>query len=99
MNERELVRIASGFAKPMSLATGEGSCASVASALVSASGKVYTGVCVDLRCGLGFCAERAAAEMMKHRETSIGMIVAVEAGGKSFRRAVRVVSFSVRSIR
>ena len=33
----------------------------VAAALLSASGKVYTGVCIDTACSMGFCAEHAAA--------------------------------------
>jgi cytidine deaminase len=51
---------------------------SVAAALETASGKIYTGVCLDLWCGIGFCAEHAAvAEMLKSRETSIAQVVAV----------------------
>ena len=38
----------------------------VAAAIMSGSGRVYTGVCVDTQCGMGFCAEHAAvAEMLK----------------------------------
>lgn len=58
------------------------SAATVAAAIRSASGQIYTGVCVDLRCGIGFCAEHAAvAEMLKHRETQVESIVAVRADG------------------
>ncbi len=54
----------------------------VASALRTAQGNVYTGICVELLCGIGFCAEHAAvAEMLKHRETHIDMIVAVAERG------------------
>jgi cytidine deaminase len=50
----------------------------VGAALVTKSGKVFTGICIDLYCGIGFCAEHSAiAEMLKHRETQIDMIVAV----------------------
>jgi cytidine deaminase len=50
----------------------------VAAALVTASGRVYTGICVELACGIGFCAEHAAvAEMLKTRETQVARIVAV----------------------
>jgi cytidine deaminase len=56
--------------------------ASVAAALRSTSGRIYTGVCMDLSCGIGFCAEHAAvAEMLKHRETDIRMIVALHERG------------------
>ncbi len=54
----------------------------VAAALVSASGRVYTGINLDLACGIGTCAEHAAvAEMLKARETRIARIVAVDAEG------------------
>ena len=39
-------------------------------ALETASGNVYTGINLDLACGIGFCAEHSAvAEMLKARET------------------------------
>ena len=50
----------------------------VGAALLTAGGKIYTGICIDLACGIGFCAEHSAmAEMLKSRETRIKMIVAV----------------------
>lgn len=50
----------------------------VAAALRTAAGNVYTGICLDMACGIGFCAEHAAvAEMLKHHETRIDAIVAV----------------------
>ena len=57
--------------------------ASVGAALSSAAGKLYTGVCMDLACGVGFCAEHAAvAEMLKDRETRIHSVVAVGDDGE-----------------
>lgn len=54
----------------------------VAAAVRSSSGRIYTGICIDLSCGIGFCAEHAAiAEMLKHRETDIRMIVALHRRG------------------
>ena len=54
------------------------SAGSVGAALRTVNGNIYTGICIDLSCGLGFCAEVAAiAEMLKHRETQIEQIVAV----------------------
>ena len=54
----------------------------VAAALLSRSGRVYTGVCVDTACSMGFCAEHAAvAEMLKAREAEIVAVVAVSAAG------------------
>ena len=56
--------------------------ASVGAAVRTADGNIYTGVCIDLACGLGFCAEvSAVAEMLKHRETYITDIVAVTREG------------------
>lgn len=56
---------------------------SVAAALRSESGQIYTGICVDTACGMGFCAEHAAvAEMLKARESRIAMVVAVAGSGR-----------------
>ncbi|NLT41508.1 MAG: cytidine deaminase [Anaerolineae bacterium] len=50
----------------------------VGAAILTAGGNVYTGICIDVSCGIGFCAEHAAiAEMLKHRETQIVAVVAV----------------------
>jgi cytidine deaminase len=54
--------------------------ATVGAALRSRSGRIYTGVCFDIACGIGFCAEHAAvAEMLKSRETEVEAIVAMDA--------------------
>ena len=51
---------------------------SVSAALVTEAGNVYKGICLDLDCGIGFCAEHAAiASMLLNRETVIKKIVAV----------------------
>ncbi len=53
----------------------------VSAALITKKGNIYTGICIDIGCGIGFCAEHAAiAEMLKNRETEISMIVAVSSG-------------------
>ena len=50
----------------------------VGAAIRTADGNIYTGICIDIACGLGFCAEVAAvAEMLKNRETHIKSVVAV----------------------
>ncbi|MBD0382842.1 cytidine deaminase family protein [Paenibacillus sedimenti] len=36
----------------------------VAAAILSESGDVHTGVCIDTACSMGFCAEHAAAAAM-----------------------------------
>jgi cytidine deaminase len=52
------------------------SAGSVGAAILTAQGNVYTGICIDLGCGLGFCAEVAAmAEMLKARETHARAVV------------------------
>jgi len=58
-----------------------GSAGSVSAAVRAANGQIYTGVCIDLACGLGFCAENAAlAEMLKAKETQVIAVVAVRDG-------------------
>jgi cytidine deaminase len=50
----------------------------VGAALITRDGNVYTGVNIDASCGIGFCAEHSAiAEMLKHRESEIEILVAV----------------------
>jgi cytidine deaminase len=50
----------------------------VGAAIRTAQGNIYTGICIELGSGLGFCAEVAAiAQMLTHRETQINMVVAV----------------------
>ncbi len=57
--------------------------AGVAAAVESASGKIYTGVCVDSACTLGICAERNAIfHMLTCGEDSIRRVIAVNWDGK-----------------
>lgn len=54
----------------------------VACALLSSSGNLYFGVCIDISSGIGFCAEHSAiAAMITAGESSIAKIVAVCADG------------------
>lgn len=54
------------------------SAGSVSAALLTSAGNIYTGICIDIACGIGFCAEHSAvAEMLKNRETRIEMVVAI----------------------
>ena len=65
-------------------ALGNGNdCGSVASALRTPDGKVYTGICIDTACGMGFCAEHAAiAAMLTAGESGqISQIVAINERG------------------
>ena len=55
----------------------------VAAAIESASGRIYTGVCVDGACTLGICAERNAIfHMLTNGEQEIRRVVAVNWDGK-----------------
>lgn len=54
----------------------------VAAALKTKSGRIFTGISVDLYCGLGTCAEHASIlEMLKTKETEIEKIVALSDKG------------------
>ena len=54
----------------------------VGAAVLAASGTVYTGCSVDLRCGIGFCAEHSAvADMLKNHEARVRAFVAVNDDG------------------
>ncbi len=46
------------------------------------TGVVHVGVCIEVECGIGFCAEHAAvASMITHGESHICTIVAVNCDG------------------
>lgn len=52
-------------------------CGHVACALLTDKGNVYTGISINAKCGIGFCAEHAAiADMLKAGETRIVKLVA-----------------------
>lgn len=55
---------------------------SVAAALLTADGNIYTGISIDSACSLGFCAEHGAvAEMLKAGENKIVACVAIDGTG------------------
>lgn len=55
----------------------------VAAAVEAASGKIYTGVCVDTCCTLGICAERSAMfQMITAGEDRLRRVLAVGKNGK-----------------
>lgn len=54
----------------------------VAAAILTSSGNVYTGVCIDTACTLGMCAERnAIANMITNGESKIVKLVCVMSDG------------------
>ena len=82
MTVKELIKEAQNVLGEFELSSKDHSAASVAAALVSSKGNLYTGINIDVDCGIGFCAEHAAvAQMLKHRETQIDMIVALDSEG------------------
>ncbi len=55
----------------------------VAAAILSSSGKIYTGVCVDTCSTLGICAERNAIfNMITNGESEIKKVLAIMPNGK-----------------
>lgn len=62
--------------------SGSAEAGGVGAALLSASGAVYTGVCIDTACSMGFCAEHAAAAaMVTAGESQVLRMVAVNWDG------------------
>ena len=58
------------------------SAGSCGAALLASNEKIYTGICIHLACGLGFCAEHSTiAQMLKDRETRIIAIAATSEHG------------------
>ncbi len=56
----------------------------VAAAVETASGNIYTGVCVDTACTLGICAERNAIfHMITNGESKIRRVIAIGSNGKA----------------
>lgn len=54
----------------------------VGCALETTNGNIFTGVCIDVPCSIGICAEQVAiSEMLKNRETKIKKIIAVYKDG------------------
>lgn len=77
----DLISIARSYVYAIDLGGGSDA-GTVAAALETASGAVHTGICLDVGCGMGVCAEHSAiVEMLKHREREIVQIVAVTNDG------------------
>ena len=75
--QKELLEAAQAVVGEMQLRE-DFSAGGVGAAIRTAQGNIYTGICIDLGSGLGFCAEVAAiAQMLTQRETQIDTVVAV----------------------
>ena len=56
----------------------------VSAAILTKSGNIYVGVCIDTACSLGMCAERnAVANMLTNGESKIDKLVALMPNGKT----------------
>ena len=77
MTFEALYQAAKAVLNPRKLSS-EADAGGVGAAILSESGKVYTGVCIDTACSMGFCAEHAAAAaMITAGENRVLMMVAV----------------------
>ena len=81
MTNHQLIELARSVVRPRTL--GGHTSGDVGCALLAADGKVYLGVCIDVSCGIGFCAEHSAiAAMVTAGEHRITRIVAVKGNGE-----------------
>ncbi len=63
--------------------SAEAEAGGVGAALLSESGAVYVGVCIDTACSMGFCAEHAAAAaMVTAGENRVLKMIAVNSDGR-----------------
>lgn len=82
MTPAELIAAARAVTGEFPLSQPDLTAGSVGAAILTQSGRLFTGICIDLTSGIGFCAEHAAAaEMLKARETRIAMVAAVGCDG------------------
>ena len=81
-NWKEMYRAAKAAQNPRQISP-DGEAGSVAAAVLSESGRIYTGVCVDTSCTLGICAERSAIfRMIEEGESQIRRVLALMPGGR-----------------
>ncbi|MFM2356607.1 MAG: hypothetical protein RLZZ528_2343 [Pseudomonadota bacterium] len=79
--DQDLIAAARAVLNPRRL-SAHSEAGGVGAALMTASGAVYQGVCIDAACGIGFCAEHAAiAAMITAGESEILTMVAVDWDG------------------
>ena len=82
IEDNELIRIATETTNPRDLSPSMDA-GGVASALVTEKGTVFTGVCINTACSMGFCAEHnAIGTMLTAGESKIATIVAVDDEGR-----------------
>ena len=77
----ELYEIAKNTVNPRQLSK-DSYAGTVAAAILSEGGSVYTGVCIETPCSMGFCAEHSAiAAMITAGESRIVKMIAVYQDG------------------
>jgi cytidine deaminase len=77
LTNHQMIEEAQKVLRPRQL-YGDNTAGDVACALLSESGELYYGVCIDIGSGIGFCAEHSAiAAMITAGESRIAKIVAV----------------------
>lgn len=82
MDFNDLYKIALSVTNPRTL-SDKAEAGGVGAAILTKSGKVYTGVCIDTASSMGFCAEHAAASaMITAGENEIAKIIAVRKTGE-----------------
>jgi cytidine deaminase len=78
----ELYQKAKSVTHPRKL-SAEADAGGVGAAILAESGKVYTGVCIDTACSMGFCVEHAAAAaMITAGESRVLKMIAVGSDGQ-----------------
>lgn len=76
--QQKLIQTAQKLVGKFPLKIADNTAGGVAAALITAKGNIYSGICLNTNCSIGFCAETAAiAEMLKNHETLIDYIVAI----------------------
>ncbi len=81
MNFSELYEQAKAVINPRTL-TDTVEVGGVGAAILTVDGNVYTGVCIDTACSMGFCAEHAAAAaMITNGESVISKVIALDWDG------------------
>lgn len=81
MENQQLYKLALRQMNPIQLRQ-LGTAGHVACALETKKGSIYTGICIDMPCSIGLCAEQSAiAEMLKNGETQIAQLIAVYEDG------------------
>ena len=77
----ELIEKATKVLQPRQLSS-TAEAGSVAAAILTDSGQIYTGICIETACSMGFCAEHAAAAaMLTAGESHIVKMVAINKRG------------------